>query len=364
MKGWKNALVACALVALALALPGCLSAATDAMPGIVTLPPGVSSSMIKQSCAVSCEWSGVGGACGTTLGSSLVDIPWMQLAFLGVLVVMLALSVIYMASVVMKRVDWLVFVKEEFYQALISAILILVISWFAMGACEVSWAVAGQDPFQAADIYLNNLIWQKTVSYATNFALDSIYLQITAAFFLPMGLPPGGLRPMAGLDAVAGVYDFMFSITSTIFSSLLMQVIMLKLIQAFMFKIVLPLGIFFRVFPFLRQAGATFIAIALAFYLVMPMMYVLDKAVVEQTEGVAMIDSNSPGLQQKWFGNDPNLITYTAELGHVDFFGVVGNLGKLIPQAVFLPALNTVVAYTFMRSMAKMLGQKFPSPFE
>ena len=348
----EQAAFAAAFVLAALALPGCLSRNTDDPTGVVTglsLPPEA-----IYSCAISCEWSGLGSNCPP--GS--VPIPWAQIAFLGILVILLFLSIAYMAAVVFRRVDWLIFVKEEFYQALLSALLIVAVSWFAVAACEVSWAVAGQDPFTAADIYLNNLIWQKTIDYATNLKLNSIYLQVSAALFIPMGSPPSGLKPLAGLDSVAGVYDFLYGLVSMLFASLLMQTIMLKFIQSFMFKIVLPLGIFFRVFPFLRQAGATFIAIALAFYIVMPMMYVMNKAVVEQLEGKLM---TAPGHQIK---KGVDKLGYMGILGKVDYGGVVGNVAKLIPQAVFLPALNTVIVYAFMKSAAKMLAQRFPSPFE
>ena len=126
----------------------------------------------------------------------------------------------------------------------------------------------------------------------------------------------------------------------------------------------LPLGIFFRVFPFLRQAGATFIAIAIGFYIVMPMMYVMDMKVVERASGSDITFKNDPSWQQSTFGNNPNLGTYVTELTRIDPFNNVNNVAKLIPQAVFLPALNTVVVYAFMKSFAKLLTQRFPSPFE
>lgn len=347
----RNIAALIALAFCAIALSGCLST-TDQSLGIFKLTPEA-----IRSCAISCEWSGVGGACTS---STLVPIPWMQVAFLGILVILLFLSIAYMGSVVMKRVDWLIFVKEEFYQTILSAVMIFVVSWVAIGACEVSWALAGQSPFVAADIYLNNMIWEKSLSYAQNLFLNSLYLQITAAYFQPMGNPPSGLRPFAGLDAPAGAFDFLFSIVSVMFASLLMQVIMLKVIQSFMFAIVLPLGIFFRVFPFLRQAGATFIAIALAFYIVMPLMYVVDMKVVEQATGVPVDYDYAP----RYHGNDSNMWSYIGEMARVDFFGAIDNVAELIPQAVFLPALNTIVVYAFMKSMAKIFAQRFPSPFE
>lgn len=287
---------------------------------------------------------------------------WFSLSFLAMLVVMLFLSITYMASVVLKRMDWLVWAKEEFYQVIISCVILLFISWFTWSTCSVSLSLAGGDPFRVADTYLNDLIWQKSVGLATNIYFGSLFAQITAAYYIP--ICPGkagtcGAFPFAGMNAIAGVLDLMFSIVSTLFASLLMQVIILWLIQAFAFKVMLPLGIFFRIFPPLRQAGATFIGLALAFYIVFPLTYVMDMQIMEGVTGTKADFRNSPG--QEWYkANDANWNLLSAVWAP----GMIQDVANLIPPAVFLPMFNILIAIAFARSVVKMLSQPFPSPFE
>jgi len=307
---------------------------------------------IPRTCAVSGEWAGIQGQAGS--------ISWISLAFGAILVIMLFLSIAYMAGVLFWRVDWIVWAKDEFYQAIISAVMVLVVSWIALAACEASFMVAKGDPFKVADIYLNNLAWEKTLHVATGVFMTGIYASITSAFFLPMGSPPSGSRPLSGLSAVSGIMNFLFMIVATLFSSLLMQGIMLKIIQALMFKVVLPIGVFFRVFPFLRTAGATFIALALGFYIVFPLMYVMDKAIMEDITGNTIRFENTGNIG---LGGYAKLFAWDGIIRQLFVMDHVQDVANLIPQALFLPTFNIVVTYAFIKSAAKIFAQNFPSPF-
>jgi len=335
------------LVILAALLSGCVATQTSNVP---------------SSCAVSGEWGGVAGG---------PSVSWISLSFLAILVIMLFLSIAYMGGVVFRRIDWIIWAKDEFYQCIISAIMVLVVAWFAVTSCEIAFSLSGNDPFKVADIYLNDLIWEKTLRIATNIFLAGIYASITASFFLPLGTPPSGCRPFAGFDTFSSIMNFLFLITSTLFSSLLIQVILLKLIQSFMFKVVLPLGVFFRVFPFLRQAGATFIAVALGFYILFPMLYVMDKAIMESITGQRIVYENSPNVREGWGGETLRgtlsglpLPTWESVMAVIAPMTLVQDVANLIPQAFFLPTINIVITYAFVKSMTRVFAQNFPSPFE
>ena len=300
--------------------------------------------IIPYTCNISEEWV-TGG--------------WISLSFLAMLVVMLFLSLTYMMSVFFKRQDWLIWAKEEFYQIVISSMIILLVVWFTWGACSLSFSLAGGDPFRVADTYLNDLIWQRSVSVATNLYFGSLFCQITAAWYVPLGNLKTGFFPFSGMNAIAGVLDLMFGLVSVMFSSMLMQVIILWLVQAFAFKVMLPLGIFFRLFPFLRTAGATFIALAIAFYIVFPLTYVMNKDIMEQVTGNKIDFKNSPDQATLW-GNDANFNI----LNSVNVPGMIQDVANLIPPGVFLPMLSIVITIAAARSLTKILSQQFPSPFE
>lgn len=337
----KTKMLAFCMVLLAALLSGC-TAGTSQAP--------------NPSCTISGEWGGTAGGPG---------VSWISISFLAILIIMLFLSIAYMGGVIFRRMDWILWAKNEFYQCIISAILILVVAWFAVTSCELVFSLSGNDPFKVADIYLNDLIWQKCLHIATSIFLTGIYASITAAFFAPVGPPPSGIRLFAGLDAYSAIMNMLFLIVSTFFSSLLIQVIILKLIQSFMFKVVLPLGIFFRVFPFLRQAGATFIAVALGFYLLFPLLYVMDKAIIEDIMGEP-IKEPPQDLGSFVVSGTAGLILAALK----SIWGVIWpmqhvvDVAELIPQAFFLPTLNIVITYAFVKSMTRVFSQNFPSPFE
>lgn len=286
---------------------------------------------------------------------------WVSLSFLAMLVVMLFLSLTYMMSVFLKRIRWTIWAKEEFYQVIITCVIILFIAFFAETACSVSLSLAGADPFRVADTYLNDLIWQKSVSLASNLYFGSLFYQITAVYFVPSygQTIKSGIYIFSGMNALAGVLDLMFGIVSTLFASMFMQVMILWLIQAFAFKVMLPLGIFFRIFPFLRTAGATFIALALAFYIVYPLTYVMSKDIMEGITGKKIDFKNSPD-QSFYFANDSNFNI----LASVWVPDLVQRVADLIPPAVFLPMFSILITIACARSLTKILSQPFPSPFE
>jgi hypothetical protein len=304
-------------------------------------------------CALDPEWGGTSGG-----------VSWTGLAFTGILTIMTFLSLVYMAAVLLSRVEWIIWAKDEFYQAIISAMLIILISWFATLSCTMSFSLAGGNPFAVADVYLNNLIWEKSLKVATGVFLTGIYASAAAAFFVAIGGPPSGFRPFAGLDAIANLMNFLFLIVSTLFSSMMLQLIILKLVQAMAFKVILPIGIVFRVFPFLRKAGALFIAVAFGMYIVYPMMYVFDKAVMDSINLPTGIYEDTPAWEADTFGGAyARFISYEAIIKMVTPISHVQEVANLIPQALFLPTLNLIVAYAFMKSFVKVLSQNFPSPF-
>jgi hypothetical protein len=65
-------------------------------------------------------------------------------------------------------------------------------------------------------------------------------------------------------------------------ASLKAQLLLLQLIQAFVGPLLLPAGIILRFFPPTRDAGAFIIAVAIGFYIVFPLTYVINKVALDQ----------------------------------------------------------------------------------
>ena len=300
-------------------------------------------------CALSDEWK-TGG--------------WESLSLFAISTVLTFLSLVYALHVLLRKPEWYIWIKDEFYQAVVSlAILISVIGVVEI-LCDVTSSLSGLagvsgDPFSIANNYLNDLIWQKTLNLANNIFMLSVYAQVSAAYALDLGV----VRwfPSAGLRAVAQNLDFLYAIVIGISGSLLLQSIGLQLIRAFAFRIIFPFGIFFRMLPFTRTAGATFIAVALGLYIIYPLTFLMDKVVMDT------VYANYPGLITT-FTVDPALLigstlaTLIVQYNFTVFAPTVSAMGavaSLLPQALFLPTLNLIITLTFIRTATKVLSQNF-----
>ena len=304
------------------------------------------------SCSLSDDWNSPAGD------------SWLSLVFTAMLAVMLFLALAYMMGVLFLKIEWIVWAKDEFYQMVISVAIVILVGIFTQATCEVSQSLAHAPPFQVADAYLSSLIWDQTLKVAMN----AFNTGLTASFFAAFSYQNGffGFSPLRGLESVTKIMDFLFLLSSSFFSSMMMQLVLIKIVEAIMFKLVLPLGIFFRVFPFLRNAGALFIAVALGFYLVFPLMYVVDKAVMDS------IVPDTFTYENAGMGSAPGIIdlgVYFASQSLGSVFQMLNPIStmqavaNLIAPALFLPALNLIITYAFIKSMFRILSQNFPSPF-
>jgi hypothetical protein len=293
---------------------------------------------------------------------------WESLCLLTMSIVLTFLSLVYALNVVFKKPEWYIWVKDEFYQAIISFAILIAVFGVTQVLCDVSSSLsysigAGGDPFSIANLYLNDLIWQKTLNLANNIFMLGIYARVSAAYALDLSV----VRwfPSAGLNAIAQNLDFLYAIVIGISGSLLFQSIGLQLIRSFAFRIILPFGIFFRIFPFTRKAGATFIAVALGLYIVYPLCFVMDKLIMDTiiTKYPDLITTFA--IDYAWFVGT-TLATMLIQYNFTVYGparSAMGATASLLPQALFLPTLNLIITLTFINSATKVLSQNFAEEF-
>jgi len=282
---------------------------------------------------------------------------WISLAFTAMFILLLTFSIIYMVSVIMVKTEWIVWIKDEFYQILISVAMILLLVFVLSVICEIFVTLAGDDPFRIAHNYLNGLVWDKTLNLATTAFQYSVLCQQVAGYRMMMG--PGslgtGFMPNAGLRAFAVNFDFIYGLFAGISASLMIQDMGLSIIQAFAFRIMLPLGIIFRIFPFLRKAGGMFIAISLGLYVVYPLCFVMNKMIVDSVIPTISLPSLS-GMMENYL---TVVLSPFMPLALLGLYQLMEQAAFLIPQAVFLPTLNLVITLTFIKNAARVLSQNF-----
>jgi hypothetical protein len=299
-----------------------------------------------STCCISAEWWSGG---------------WIYLVFVGISTIFLFLSIVFMASKIIVKPEWVVWIKDEFYQAIISVVIVVMLIVVLSSICSVFTGVIGADPFNIAHGYLNGLVWDKTINLATRAFQDSLICQLVAGYKTHMGPPSLGTTysQSIGLRTVATNFDFLYTLFAGLSASLMVQDIGLSIIQAFAFRIMLPLGILFRVFPFLRKAGAMLIALAIGLYIVFPLCFVMDKAIVDTVlkdpvmKGTFITDVSTIMIEPLVL----SIISPFLPWAVMDLVILMQEAAKLVPQAVFLPTLNLVITLTFVKNATRVLSQ-------
>jgi len=289
---------------------------------------------------------------------------WIYLAFLAMSSIILLFAIVYMILKLTGKNDLVisgtmveVWIKDEAYQILISLIIIILLIMVLSMICNVFITLAGSDPFLIAHSYLNSLIWDKTLNLATNAFQYSVVCQLLAAFRLQIG--PGslgvGYNPNAGARALSMCFDFIYAFFAGISASLMIQDMALSVIQAFAFRIMLPIGIIFRIFPFLRKAGGFLIALALGLYIVFPLCFVMNKMIVDSVLSTITL----PVLETLVEPFVTTIISPFMPFALIGLYDLMRQAAELIPQALFLPTLNLVITFTFIKNAARILSQNF-----
>ena len=205
-------------------------------------------------------------------------------------------------------------VRYEIVEAIISVFIILTLILFASFACNAGGALVGQNGysgvFNAADGYVGGLLFTNGLGMMSNLYIVSTQYEVASSFFFEGGdvswsAVNQGLKALAGylggtLKAVLGAVSFeiplqgatffiklsvLFStvygaMMDTSFGGLFILFLMLKIIEATALTVVAPVAILMRSLSFtgpqLRRTSNLFLAIAIGFYFVLPLMILLN----------------------------------------------------------------------------------------
>lgn len=241
---------------------------------------------------------------------------WLNIVGLAMMVVLLLLGIGYMAGSVLgddKLKSW---TKQEVGQVFFTAIII--IAAVALVGSVDYWlktiSLAGSPQWQS---YVNNAVCCTPgstclagsaqprgrachIEIATDylqFMYESSRLQAKSmlahyawyAFLAHMSVGFSGLfkelaslnsYPFAGLEVSAEYYSLLFDLTAKTMMLIRAQQVFLDFMWYPIFPVMLSMGLFFRVLYFTRKLGGLLIALALSFYIVFPMFYVLANGIL------------------------------------------------------------------------------------
>ena len=273
-----------------------------------------------------------------TLSSEYAN--WMPIAGGIAVTLLLGISIGFMVSRALGRRDWEAMMRMEFYHLSIAVIWLVIIAAVANVTCSVACSVTNEEsPFTSAINYagqvngdlqsFSNQLFDK----AKNIRIESaVALQILDA----------QIMPWAGCENIANTYEnFAFLLTPFV-ASMIVQQYALIFISQIAFQLLLPVGIVMKLIPGLRESASYVIGMAFALYIILPLTYVVAE---QAMEGVTIVPISTDA------GGD------CVSVGDVDM--IMQNIGKLLPQAVFFPALSSIITIAAARAFSEIFKYDF-----
>ena len=296
---------------------------------------------------------------------------WGPVAIIGVIVMMLIVAIAYMLAIGFDLSELRMWAKSEFYQALASAVLVGgLVTLTTLMLDEGVAKILGQsiNPFDLAHNFLSKLTAQLQGIYITNYKINfpleslatfTVYNNATSTeIFMFMFLKPILIEPL----------HFTNHLIIQIMLFIYFWRALLNFFQFTAFNVFFPLGIFLRIFPVTRGAGAMLIAIALGLFLVFPIMFGFIAMMTEDQQQMAEIlsrsDVKSIGVDLATFNacehdveeaaKQAETQTDPAVLSKINEFNSF--MPPIIMKVLFYPFVVWAVTISFIRIMAPLLG--------
>jgi len=291
-----------------------------------------------------------------------------QGAFIGVIigVMIVAIAFAYMFGTALHYPNFIVFAKDEAYHLAFSVFLLISFSAIMVFSCQMTQLFFdetfknlgvskcysdGKLPSEVAECYINDAkndarsLSERYIQKYIDNMMDSTYsASIAIPLFTAYTATAGAYRRV-----VSSQYNMIFStFLVPAMMSISMQKFMLVFINENVIKWVLPTAFLLRFFPLTRHMGNIFLAIAIALYVLVPMLYAFNLAMYD----VTFKDCATLSKAACDFVVDGNCSPTTNTCGNPDS---LWNVARLIPQAFFLPNLTVALVITFLGSIHKAL---------
>ncbi len=299
-------------------------------------------------------------------------------AALILLIVATGLAIFYMAGTFFQSPQLIAMSKQEFYE-LIHTVLIVVLffAFYAFAQSVLGLSGFGPDDIYAGAMNYSMLMVQKITTdifwlSAFNTLLYMIYnapLRMGGALHMAIHFNLGGiLKPMVdGVGTMASLLSFALG-------EWIVHIILLCYIKRYALTFFLPLGILLKSLPQTRGGGNALIALSIAFFLIYPLMLVMNYEAytykygqLAERSGVESIISDF--LWQSGLGSTalyaffmkgmlktiPGMLALS--WGITVFFDLYADVVYTVfVLSIFLPLLNIFVTFTFARELSKYFG--------
>ncbi len=338
---------------------------------------------------------------------------WLGINSLVILTGFAIISVVYMASRFMPasaRQKMTAITRIELVELMLSGVIIAALVVFSSAACSLSSSISQSSggisgsPFVIADSYIANLTFNRGLGTLTDIYSLSIGYAIDSNIWSTVGGASSGLLealvppvPLTPASCAAGPLNFCVTETSTfgadlgvlygvisdLFISLLaplmiasiallfVQWISIPFIEATAFVVVLPVAIALRSFAYaaagngLRNAANAILAIAIAAYLIYPVMISFDPCIMAWIQGQNSCfgpASSNPASQYLPSYASPTLsatLFNNIGSGSIPGFSSTPSIGSLVNAGLFagLPALDPASVDAQIIAFIAVIGQ-------
>jgi hypothetical protein len=316
-----------------------------------------------------------------------------QPALLTSLVVIAILSILYFFSLFLGSygVKLRIQLKEEYVQLAITIFLISSIAFILPMLCgilEYVGALLGQrgDPIMLSELFLQSLlvdgiklyeegykyeirflIFGKLVEAIPEIKLWSIRSQPVSYLGISLDVGIGGGTMIGPFSSMILTLDTILNTFITVaFSSFYVLLIILEFVKEYAFKIILPLGIIFRVIPQTRKASDYFIALSIGLYIFLPALLIMNYYLYQNIQPFSVEKSTAQPIQELLTPLS-SIAIWQQVLSALNIFELL-NFNNFLQQvarydffAFFALGMDATLVTTFVETVGEALSMGFGS---
>lgn len=293
-------------------------------------------------------------ACPIDISPETGYFAWLPPVFLLFTIVFFILALFYMLAKLFSRPDWEARVKVELARMIVSVIFIFGILAFAEILCTANANITGgADPFDTAKGFMAKFALQEIPRSINTIWASAIEARAATTIITPM---PSCLAGACYTDDAGAVYvannlESISNITMPFAASLVIQLLTLDIIKQFFLALLLPAGFILKVLPTTREAGAYLISVALAFYFVFPMVYVMG-SMIHKEIGNGVLTTLKNSVSAASLGD-------AFEFDDGDSLKAIVTLAYISPYAVTIPLLALILSLAAARSLFSVFSRDF-----
>ena len=318
----------------------------------------------------------------TTFNDMMNSSMWLPIAFAVLLVTFMLTTIIYVIGYGFNAEEMKRWAKMEYMQIVATLLLLafivvgMAVGWAVLAGVtqkmvEISfmkgmmttggWSDLTGEPFAVSEIYIRNVINCEKKAYGALY---------TAAFFLEP-LEKHSMDVAGAGDPVHGWYltgliNLIHSAQTNLTYGLIMgyfQIELLRFIEVAMLTVFLPLGLILRTFPVTRGTGGLFIAVALGFFFVFPISYIVTLASIDYSSFCKVAETDIPNeLKETSCYTSPSDITFqkgqeSAVVAWTDNLVMkLHNTLFIILVGAFSMLYALIITITFIRATSYVFG--------